>query len=435
MHRVRRLTDAPCGHTIANRACWSADGRSILFDLRDDETRFDSPAIMRVMVDTGRCETLYESPQATPCGVPTCSPRDDRFVFIHADDDPTERWQYCAWHRRGEIGRIGAAGAAETLDARDIVPPFTAGALRGGTHLHTFNPDASAIVSTYEDHVLATRCESNGEANRRAVAVHVLGMPVAVPKTDPRNHDGSSFTVLVTRLTDRPTPGSDEIAMATGEAWLGDNRIVVQATVAARDGRPCVELFLVTLPYDLAQLRVQGSEPLAGTATTRPGVPAAVTQRRLTHTADRPFSGVAPGITAGVAPGITGPRHWAVSSPDGRRIGFYMRDDRGATQFWTVTPEGNDPVRVTRDSPEPTSPFTWHPDGSRVAYVADGSVMVVDIDTGRLDRVTPRLSPADGPTHHACVYSPDGSSIAFLQPSTTTAGRFNQIHVVHGLGR
>lgn len=409
---------------IANRCCWSPDSRSIFFDVRSIETRFDSLSIMRLDVDSGVCEAVFTPPDGVPCGVPTCSPVDDRIVFIQADCPPDDDWQYCPWHRRGVMMRTGRSGTVANLDARDIVPPFSPGALRGGTHLHTFNGDATAIVSTYEDHLLATSQNPLAQANRRGIAVHVLSSPVVVPKSHPRNHDGCSFTTLVSRLTDAPTPGSDEIAMATGEAWLAGpgNRIALQGTVIDQQGNPCVEIFLVTLPQSLDDLRIAGDHPLQGTSTTRPGIPAGVLQQRLTHTTDWLF------------PGVAGPRHWAVGSPDGSRVGFYMKDDMGSVQFWTVSPESGELIQVTCDAPEPTSPFTWHPDGSHVAYVADGSVMLVNTHDGTHKRLTPRLPIADGPTHHACVFSPDGTSIAYMQPTNFLIDgqlqRFDRIHIV-----
>lgn len=403
-----------------------------MLDLRDNETRFDSQSIAVVPVEPAKsaplnCEPVYTSPNNSCCGVPTCSPIDDRIVFIHADESLDDDWQYCAWHRRGVVMELDRPNLAITLDARDIVAPFTPGALRGGTHLHTFNQDATAIVSTYEDHVLATSCNELAQANRRGIAVHVLSVPVRVPKTHLRNHDGISFTTLVSQLTDKPVAGSDEISMATGEAWLAGsgNRISMQGTVIDRSGKPCIEIFLITLPDRLGDLSVAGNHPLQGTPMTRPGVPTGVSQQRLTFTCERRF------------PGIAGPRHWAVGSPDGSRVGFYMRDDNGHVQFWTVSPDRGETIQVTHNAPEPTSPFTWHPNGSSVAYIADGCVMLVDIDSGRYRRLTPQMTIADGPTHHACVFSPDGSSIAYMLPVDFNVDgqsqRFNQIHIVTDL--
>ncbi len=428
--REIRLTDAPHGHTLANRGCWAADGRSILFDRRDDETRFDSPTIDRVWVDTRRTETAYRAATGLHCGVPTCSSRDERFVFIRQDDPPVSDWPYCAWHRHGAIGRLGEPSAVETLDARDLVAPYTPGALRGGTHLHTFHPTAPLLLSTYEDHVLATADPGTAQANRRGLAVHLLGQPVTVPKTHPRNQDGSSFSVCVTELTDRPEPGSDQIAIAAGEAWLGgvaesgsgaSLAIAFQGTVIDAEGQPRLELFLLTLSEDWSRLVEAGGRPLAGTPRTRPGVPAGVRQQRLTWTTDRKH------------PGLAGPRHWAVAAPDGSRIGFYLRDEAGIVQFWTVSPSGGEPVQVSRGTAEPSSPFSWHPSGEAVTYVADGSVVWLDVDSGRVRRLTPRASLAEGPTHHACVFAPDGSAIAYMRPVTfPTGARFNQLHLVTG---
>lgn len=423
------LTDAPRGHLLANRGCWSADGRSLLFDWRADETRFDSPGIGRLCIDSGEIDTVYRSDPGLACGVPTCSPSDDRFVFIRQDALPTDDWPYCAWHRHGVIAHAGSDPRPRVLDARDLVPPYTPGALRGGTHLHTFHPHAAALVSTYEDHVLATSQDPAAQANRRGLAIHLLNRPVVVPPTHPRNQDGISHSVCVTRLTDLPAFGSDQIGVATGEAWVGGRLAVAfQGTVRDLAGEPRVELFLVTLPETWgepggASAAVDASPdgPLAGTPGTRPGVPAGVCQRRLTDTTDRAY------------PGIVGSRHWAVASPDGSRIGCYLRDDRGRVQFWTVGTDGSSPVQITHGDYEPTSSFTWHPDGVAVTYVADGSVWWVDIDTSKLSRLTPRAGDGAGPTHHACVFSPDGTSIAFLRPRRFGDGQpFNQIHLIKG---
>jgi hypothetical protein len=448
--RQRRLTDRPQGHILANRGCWSADGRWLHFDSRADETRFDSPSIDRVAVDSGSIETVHRPADGARCGVPICSPTDQRVVFIRQDTPATDDWPYCAWHRHGAIATPGKPAAVESLDARDLVAPFTPGALRGGTHLHTFHPNGKLLVSTYEDHVLATALAGTAEAgtaeagtaeagtaeagtaeaNRRGLAVHLLSHPVTVPKGHPRNRDGIAFTCFVTELTDRPKAGSDQIAMATGESWVGEtSQIACQGTVTAADGQPCVELYLVTIPatwLDPQGLRALPTprvpdRPLEGTPTTRSGTPAGVAQQRLTHTTDRPF------------PGIFGPRHWCVASPDGTRIGFYMRDDKGAVQFWTVSPRGGDPVQVTHGPWEPRSAFTWHPDGSAVTYIADGSVVWVDVDSGRYRRLTEKAPPEDSPTRHACVFSPDGGAIAFMRPTGFgRAGRFDQIHLVSG---
>ena len=135
-------------------------------------------------------------------------------------------------------------------------------------------------------------------------------------------------------------------------------------------------------------------------------------QHRLTRTSHRKF------------PGIQGPRHWLRSSPDGSKIGFFMKDDNGVAQFWIVSPSGGEPQQVT-DSPAPmASAFTWHPDGRRAACVIDNSVSSIDTVRGTVTRLT--ANTTEPPRPEACVFSPDGSRIVFVR----TLGGSNQICVV-----
>ncbi|MBY0232675.1 MAG: DUF3748 domain-containing protein, partial [Gemmataceae bacterium] len=273
------------------------------------------------------------------------------------------------------------------LDARDLVPPFTPGALRGGTHLHSFNPDGSLVAFTYDDHVL-------GESNQRNVGVCVPG-PVSVPKTHPRNHDGTHFSVLLTRTVAQPRAGTDEIGRASEEAWLGQRSLAFQGETAGG----IRELYAVDVP----SVFLPGDGPLEGTATERPFPPKGAEQRRLTRTADRRY------------PGLAGPRHWPRS--EGGRIACLMRDDAGIVQLWIVDGE---PRQLTHGEGI-ASAFTW--ERGRLAFVTDGSVCVADADTGAIRRLTPRTDPAPRP--EACVLSPDGRRVAFVRP----VDGFNQVFV------
>jgi len=445
----RQLTSTPHGHMLTNAAVWSADSRWIVYDTREslDGSVFDGRRIERVDVTTGRVEVLYESARGACCGVVTASPVDDRVVFIHGPEAPTADWSYAAWHRRGVVVRAGRPGRAETLDARDLLPPFTPGALRGGSHVHMFSPDGRLVSFTYEDAVLAAAAAADpqfaGERNRRGIGVTICGEPVTVPQTHPRNHDGSGFSVLVTRLRDQPVPGSDQIGRACEEAWVGTDgyrhadgsqqryALAFQGEVVTASGQVISEVFLVDLPERLDELRHSGDGLLAGTATTRPVPPRGVSQRRLTDTTSRRF------------PGIAGPRHWLRSSPDGSQIAFLARDAAGVPQLFTVSPtarpaeDGNATLRQITRSPFPiASAFSWSPCGRWVAYVADGSVFRVEVARGRCERLTARLPAATAPRPEACVHSPDGRWIAFLRPvsqaETAAATRqvVNQIFVV-----
>jgi hypothetical protein len=103
------------------------------------------------------------------------------------------------------------------MDARDVTPPFTPGALRGGTHRH--EPDATGkwVGYTYNDQIM----HALGK-DLRTIGVTQLGNPVKTDR-DPKgeNHDGEGWSVLVVRVTPDPKPGSDEINQAASDSWVG----------------------------------------------------------------------------------------------------------------------------------------------------------------------------------------------------------------------
>lgn len=395
MPRETRLTRGPCGRQLTNCNVWSADGRWVVYDTRSgpDGSAFDGTRIEAVNADTCEVRVLYESRNGAGCGAATWHPAEPKVAFIHGPEHPTPDWTYGFDRRQGVVVDARRPGVAEPLDARNLVPPYTPGALRGGSHVHVWHPRGDWVSFTYDDHPLTVAGD-----NQRNVGVAVP-RPVAVPATHPRNHSGNYFSVLVTRTTADPRPGSDDISRACEEGWIGSGRaLAFQGHVLTADGRTVAEVFVADLPDDLT---VPGDGPLEGTPTRPPAPPRGVAQRRLTFTADDPH------------PGLQGPRHWLRSSPDGSRIGFLKRDAGGVVQFWTIAPAGGDPVQVTRNPWPVASAFTWHPDGRRVAFVMDGCVCLTDADTGETRRLTERT--ADAPRPEACVVSPDGGRVAFVR--------------------
>jgi len=380
VNRETILTGGPGGRILTNANVWSADGEWILFDTRSDPAGaiFDGTQIRAVHIESREVRTLYESRNGAHCGVVTCHPTEAKAVCILGPEFPTAEWSYGPSRRQGIV--LGFDGTVQNLDARDLVPPFTPGALRGGSHVHIWHPNGDWVSFTYEDEV-----RKDGQRN---IGISYPNRPVTVPNTHPRNRDGAYFSRLVTRTTASPRIGSDEISRACEEAWIGSTRrLAFQGTIHTAAG-PVVEVFLV--------------EPL------RQGF----VQHRLTNTTRRQF------------PGVQGPRHWLRSSPDGSKIGCFMKDDRGVVQFFTVNPTGGEPQQAT-DGPAPmASAFTWHPDGHRVACIVDGSVCSIDTAAGTVTRLTPKSD--EPPRPEACVFSPDGTQIAIVR---TIAG-CNQICVV-----
>jgi hypothetical protein len=422
---ARPLTTAPHGHVLTNTAVWSPDSRFVVYDTRStpDGGIFDGTRIERVDVETGRVEVLYESRHGAACGVVTASPVDDRVVFILGPERPTAEWSYGAARRQGVVVHAGRPGMAEPLDARDLVPPFTPGALRGGSHVHVFSPDAALVSFTYEDAVLEAARGDGAAANLRTIGVAVCGNHVNVRKTHPRNHPGTAFSVVLVPVTSDPRPGSDDLARACEEGWVGtrgyrradgawqSRALAFQGTVRPSSGDSIAEVFIVDLPDDPAALLERGAGPLEGTATTLPAPPRGAIVRRLTFTADRPY------------PGIQGPRHWLRSSPDGERIALLARDDAGTVQLFTVSPRGGGPVQLTRTRHGIASAFSWSPTGEHVACVIDGSVCLVEIASGEVRAVADPVLDGSGPRPEACVFSPDGRRIAFAAVPPGPGGR------------
>ena len=443
----RQITFAPRGHVLTNVNVWSPDGRRVLYDVRSDAEGavFDGTEIQTVDVETGEVRTLYTSQRGACCGVATYHPREPRVVFILGPEAPTPDWTYGPDRRQGVVIDEQRPGVVEPLDARDLTPPFTPGALRGGSHVHVFSPDGRLVSFTYDDHVVSAYAQTAAghDVNQRNVGVCVVGRPVTASKAHPRNHDGSAFSVLATRSAGRPpTPGTDEFGRACEEGWVGTDgylrrdgtrqrrALAFQGTVAAADGpagasptgtggSPVVEVFVADLPDDLTVASSAG--PLAGTPTRLPYPPVGVVVRRLTRTTGRKF------------PGVQGPRHWLRSSPDGSRIAFLMKDDAGVAQLWTVSPNGGEPTPLTRNPRPVASAFTWSPDGRQIAHAMDGSVCVTDAATGETRRLTPRGDDAaDGPLPLACVFSPDGTQVAYQRRVThpSDGRRYNQVFVI-----
>jgi hypothetical protein len=382
-----------------------------------------------VNVATGEIRQVYRSKNGAHCGVVTMHPRENKAVFILGPENPTPDWQYNFFHRQGVIVSTAGDGSLVNLDARTITAPFTPGALRGGSHVHVWDAQGEWVSFTYEDHVLAllTNSAPDHDLNLRNIGVSVPHHRVVVPKTHLRNHDGEYFSVLVTRTTANPKPGSDEIKKAFEEAWVGTHGYVrkdgqrqrralaFQGNVVTSRGETISEVFIADLPEDLTQA---GEGPLAGTETRMPFPPRGCTQRRLSFTEHRTF------------PGIQGPRHWLRSSPDGSRIGFLMKDEGGSVQLWTISPNGGPLTQLTTNQWNVSSTFTWSPDGRNVAHVMDNSVCVTEVASGRTRRLTARSDDATAPRPEACVFSPDGKRVAFGRRITQEGQASNQIFAV-----
>ncbi|WP_145523309.1 DUF3748 domain-containing protein [Yersinia rohdei] len=420
----QQLTFAPRGHQLTNINVWTPDSQWLAYDVRPNGSTFSGLTIERVNCVTRDIEVIYRAQHGAHVGVVTVSPDEPaRYVFIHGPEYPDSHWHYDFHHRRGVIVTEPDRELAVTLDAMDISAPYTAGALRGGSHVHVFSPDGSRLSFTYNDHVLH---ELDPALDCRNVGVALPLQGVNPPKQHPREYDGSHFCVLVTRTTPTPQAGSDQINRAYEEGWVGTHGYVKTdgsrqrwalafiGDTLSEQGERIPEIYLVDLPERYRDYARAGSDPLEGTKTTLPAPPMGVIQRRITFTAGRRFPGLA-----------TTPRHWLRSSPDGSAIACLMADDNGVVQLWLVSPNGGEPRQLTATESGIQSAFSWHPQGYSLAFISDNSVMQCEVATGQLQRLT--ACSLQAPLADAVVFSPDGSKIAFMRE---IAG-FTQIFTVN----
>lgn len=393
---MKQLTFAPRNHQLTNTQTWTPDSQWLVFDVRPSGASFTGKTIERVNVQTGAVEVLYTAPDGAHVGVVTVSPQTEKYVFIHGPENPDADWQYDFHHRRGVVTENGST---HNLDAMDITAPYTPGALRGGSHVHVFSPNGEFISFTYNDHVMHERSPA---LDLRNVGVAAPFGPVNPPCTHAREYGGSHWSVLVSRTTPAPVPGSDQINRAYEEGWVSDQQLAFIGDTLSLTGEKVPELFIVTLPHNEQGWKTAGDAPLQGTPDTLPAPPQGVVQQRLTFTHHKPFPGL-----------VNVPRHWVRSHPQAMQIAFLMRDDQGIVQLWLISPNGGEPRQLTQTTSGIQSAFNWHPSGKALGFVLENRIALCDAQREEITFLT--SDHANPPSADAVVFSPDGKKIAWMQ--------------------
>ena len=419
----------PQGHTLHNTQVFSRDGQWLVYDTRNDDSQIGSTgSIALVNVKTGEIRELYRTEHQTEhgpgVGAATFSPMVDRVLFIHGIRNADESKPYGMTRRTGVAIDIERPQHPIFMDARDITPPFTTGALRGGTHAHSWSGDGEWVSFTYNDYVMEQLAKADSSVrDLRMVGVMVPGQVGVVDDPALENNSGERFSVVVTSVVENPTPGSDEIDRAFDECWIGANgyiksdgsrqqrAIAFQGDVRDASGNTVTEVFVVDLPSDLTQ--AEAGYPLEGTPTTRPHVSKGVKQRRVTYTQH----------------GVEGPRHWLRTTPDGGLILYLAKDEAGIVQLFGVSPNGGQPRQLTNNPFPVQGPFNIRPDGQWVAYPADHSIFITALSTSKTLRITERFSDEDRPIG-APNWSPDGRMIVYNRYIAQAGGRFLQVFLL-----
>lgn len=411
MYKEIQLTHDASGHCLNATQCFSPDDQWIVYDGRNHDTQIGSTGtIAMVHTVTGEIRTLYQVPGQTAygpgVGAATFSPVADRVLFIHGIRNAGEENPYAITRRTGVAIDIAHPQQPLFLDARDVVAPYTNGALRGGTHAHTWSADGEWISFTYNDAV--------AEPGLRTVGIMVPGRQVIV-STDEKgeNNNGEMFAMLAVPVVTQAAAGSDEVEKAFDETWIGNRRaIAYQGHVRDGNGHLKTEIFVAEIPPDILQLAA--ALDLRGTGYTLPSVPDMITHRRITFTEKR-VSAV--------------PRHWLRSSEDGSQIAFLMEDEKGHIQLFGVSPVDGKLTQFTDHDCSIQGPFNFSPDGKMLAYTADNSVFVTDIDQRKSERITPKTSDEDRPVG-AVNWSKNGKMLCYNRYVESTDGRFLQVFLL-----
>ena len=421
----RQLTNAAFDCDLDNNINFSPDGRWLVFDCRDRGGINTNSRLGKVNVATGETVIFYKQTQGT-LGVGAASfLGNDEVIAIHAI--PGLLYDFTV--RGGMIipahpsthppidpttPSLHRSVAPRWLDSRDVTPPFTPGALRGGTHKHEPDSTGQWIGFTYNDHIMKAR-----GSDLRNVGVSKRGIRVEVDK-GLHNFTGESFSVLLTACVDNPKPGSDEYQRAEGDCWVErktknekrnanleprELRRAFRGTVIVEaDGEriPYGEVFLIEIPKDITKAGPLG--PLQGTESDYPKPPAGTIVRRLTRTAENPDRNLR---------GIAG--HLRASG-SGKWIACMGKVKRGSVvenQVFVVDPDSGEMRQLSNIEGGLTSDPRFSPDSTYVAAAApNGIVYAISAEKETWGRSRPLTPTSESPASNL-VISPNSELIAY----------------------
>lgn len=407
----QQVTSGEKGHFLNHTQVFSSDGRWLVYDTRNVDSEIGSTGTIE-MVNTENGDTclLYKTDNQTKygpgVGAVTFSPMADKVMFIHGIKNACEDNPYGFTRRTGVSIDIKKPGQPVFMDARNVEEPYTAGALRGGTHAHSWSGDGKMVCFTYNDYVLEQLQKTdNTVADLRTVGV-MFPKAVHVPNSGSgENISGQMFSVLVTNVTDTPKPGSNDINKAFDECWVGVNgyrradgswqarAIAFQGNTITTEGKEKTEIFITDLPTELT--KAKKGFPLEGGINKRPNCPHGVMQRRLTYLKN----------------GVQGPRHWLRSSPCGSRIYFLSKDDTGFINIFSVSTTDGSVLQITHHKFNVQSGVNLDLHGERLAYVAKNAVFVTEIETETSHQLT--TSDNDFPPIGCVMWSPNGDNLVY----------------------
>lgn len=425
----KQLTSDAKGHFLNNLQCFSPDGKWLVYDTRNDDAHIArTGSIEMVNVETGEIKPLYNTHNQTEfgpgVGAAAFSPVTNKVIFIQGIRNANEGNPYSFTRRTGVAVDTDQPGQAIFMDARDVIEPFTAGALRGGTHAHSWSGDGKWLSFTYNDYVVEQLSKIEPEIQDLRTIGIMFPAKVAVRADKAgENNSGEMFAIVVTDVTEDPVAGSDEIDKAFDECWIGTNgylnasnirvnkAIAFQGNVKDRNGKTKTELFVVDLPEEL--ITALPGQPFRESKSGRIAVPSGLKQRRITFTNE----------------GVQGPRHWLRSTPDGTQIAFLSKDQSGFINVFSVSPNGGEVRQLTSCQFNIQSGLNFSPDGKYIAYVAQNAIYLTECATGKCLKLTDSLADVEKPIG-SVNWSPDGQQLAYNRYVKNEDGNHLQVFLM-----
>ena len=430
---VRISNDYMKNFDLDGRHNFSPDDQWVVYDTRPEKGGIAAcETIEEININTGEIKVLYrtKNPHSYGPGVGAASynPIENKVIFIHGLQNSSAERPYEHWRRTGVIVDVNNPNVPIFMDARDVTPPFTPGALRGGTHDHEWSGDGAWIAFTYNDEIMKILEDKTGEPwNLRTIGV---AKPIGPIKVDhypnDENIDGLWYSVLVVRVVPNPKPGSDEISHAASDSWIGmrgylthDNKWqrarAFLGTVRNNEGESVDEVFVVDIPEKINQPGEYG--PLEGTVTSFPMPPKGTVQRRLTFTANTKFPGCLGTVRC---------------SKDGKYIAYRKRDENGISQVFFISPLGGNSIQVTHHNSDVQSAVRWSPNGKFIYYVWDNSIVKCNVQPGTdFGNFTKLTEKSEKPPMNIAL-SHDGGTIVFNREvkAKDTKGMIKQIYKI-----
>ena len=436
--REKQLTSGNSSYFLNHRQAFSPTDEWLAFDGRTEDSKMgENDRIGLVNVQSGEVLEIYRVPRQTRfgpgSGAVSYHPKREEVVFIRGLLSANAEQPY-HFTRRSAIGLNLENKKSPTLfhmDSRDVTPPYTPGALRGGSHAYCYSADGDWVSFTYNDAVMEKAAAVNPQIkDLRTVAFMVSGRPVRVspePGRAGEEFSGSHFAVLAAEVVPFPEPGTDQIQKAAEETWLGEagythgkgekvyRALAYLGDVLSKEGKVVTEVFVTDIPEDWE--KGLDSQQLLGTETSFPGMPKSFVQRRITYTADQKF------------PGVQGPRHWLKSTKSGDRIFFYAKSEDGVVQVFSVSPAGGEPVQITRNAFSPDTPFSLSPDDRWIAFGFQNQLYLTEVATGNTQKIgnPPQANQSDLSNIN---WSHSGKFLAYNKRVKTDSGSYFQVFLL-----